>query len=194
MPRLPGIEKVTRVSTDGLRLPALRAPAVDPTGAALQGFGQSLGNFGKALGEFDQKQKLLKAAEDEATVRSVDADLTQYRSGLIEAPPAENSDETGPDEPDPVKRRLSAYDRFAADRIEGIGDGPLRKRVDTIVAKGRETLALRGKVADHNRRLGSFSGVLDETLARFARRRRSIRTFWRFRGTVVCMRCARRRR
>jgi hypothetical protein len=106
MPRLPGIKDVSRVSTAGLRLPALQGPAPDPTGAALQGFGQSLGKFSAALGEFDSKQKLLKAAEGDARLRRFDADLMRERAALIASPPEDRSDQTGPDDADPVRRGL----------------------------------------------------------------------------------------
>lgn len=80
MPRLPGIEKVTRASNDGLRLPALRAPKVDPTGAALQDFGQSLGKFGEAMDEFNKKRKALKAAESRIEQDEFDSGLFRDRA------------------------------------------------------------------------------------------------------------------
>ncbi|NKB59705.1 MAG: hypothetical protein GKS00_25590 [Alphaproteobacteria bacterium] len=80
MPRLPGVRDVTRVSTNGLRLPALNAPAPDPTGAALQEVGRSLGDFGEALDDFARKRKRLKEADERLKAQKFDADLAKGRA------------------------------------------------------------------------------------------------------------------
>ncbi|NKB59000.1 MAG: hypothetical protein GKS00_21955 [Alphaproteobacteria bacterium] len=145
MPRLPGVRDVTRVSNDGLRLPALNAPAPDPTGAALEDFGESFGAFGRAFGEFRKKQKV---SEDAAKLRNLDGRLAVKRIDLIANPREDQSDMTGPFEPNPVKRGEQLFDQFVDTEMEALRGTPLEGQARRIVKANRDPF--RAKLRTNN--------------------------------------------
>ncbi len=157
MPRLPSVKDVTRVSNEGLRLPALEAPKTDPTGAALQELGRSLGEFSTSLEEFDTKQKALKAAENKEKLRRLDNELAIGRTTLATNPSEDQSEFNNDKEPDLVKRGESLFDLLAKEKLKPFLGTPLEADAKRITETNRKPFVNRLNVDAHNTKVVSIT-------------------------------------
>ena len=159
MPRLPGVKDVTRVSDDGLRLPALGAPRPDPTGAALEGFGGALGALAGKM----------RRAEEDATIRALGGALLSTQAKLLADPPADQSDFSGPDDPRQIDRSLRLFDDEVRRRLEPFKPGPLRARAQEVADKHRESFRNRLAIDEFRggqaRMLAHLDRVTEDSMA-----------------------------